>query len=604
MKYQFKREDAFNFVGALGYETRQKGNELEFRRCPYCRGGDHADEWTFSLDLEKGCFKCLRASCDMSGHFAELCRDFDYRLEFEAPKIYKKLPQKKPDSSSKAIEYLKSRGISEKVTRRYRITTRDDNSALLVFPFYDDEDVLQCVKYRNTRFVKGKTKGNKEWFESNTMPILFGMNLCKTDLPLIVTEGQIDTLSCAEAGIENVVSVPTGATGFTWLTHCWDWIIRFKEIVVFGDCEHGKITLLDTLKARLPKETVVKSVRPQDYLGEKDANDILRVYGARAVRVCVENAEIPKLSNVKQLADVKSVDINKLDKIKTGITELDACIRGMAMGQLIILTGKRGEGKSTFMSQIVCEALNQNRTVFCYSGELADFHFKRWIDYQLAGSKNIGEQKNEFGQIDYTLDSSTVEQISEWYRNRAYIYDNSYVADGDGSKELETLPDTVEKVILQYNAQLICIDNLMTAMERVTEQSNLNLAQSNFVGRLKSIAQKYSVVIILVAHPKKASYGGDQDDNELVSGSADITNKADIVIKYQRNRNPDIEADGIIRVSKNRLMGTLRTDDGILVGYSEKTKRIFDVNQRYEKVYGWKGVELRDSDNPADMLPF
>ena len=35
-------------------------------------------------------------------------------------------------------------------------------------------------------------------------------------------------------------------------------IVQFKEIVVFGDCEHGKVTLLDTLQRRLPN--TVKAV--------------------------------------------------------------------------------------------------------------------------------------------------------------------------------------------------------------------------------------------------------------------------------------------------------------------------------------------------------
>lgn len=599
MKYQFKREDAFDFVSALGYETRQKGNELEFKRCPYCHGGDHKDEWTFSIDLEKGCFKCLRASCDQSGHFVELCRDFDYRLEFEAPKIYKKLPQKKPESSDGAVEYMKGRGISESVTRRYRITTRNDNPDILVFPFYDEEDYLHFVKYRNTKFRKGVDK-NKEWCESNTMPILFGMNLCKGFDRLIITEGQIDSISVTEAGFDNAVSVPTGATGFTWLKYCADWITRFREIVVFGDCENGKITLVDTLRARLPKTVLIRAVRVKDYLGEKDANDILRLYGARAIRKCIENAEVPKLNNVKQLADVKNVDINKLDKITTGIDELDKTIRGMAMGQLVILTGKRGEGKSTFMSQIVCEALNQNRTVFCYSGELADFHFKSWIDFQLAGSKNVTESVNKWGDVDYAMSRETTNRISEWYRDRAYIYDNNYLVDGS---EFETLPETVERVITQYNAQLICIDNLMTAMERVSKQSDLYLAQSNFVGKLKAIAQKYSAVIILVAHPKKSDPNAKQDDNELVAGSADITNKADIVIKYQRDENDDSKS--LISVSKNRLMGTLRLkNNAIPVVYSPKTKRIYSPDLRKEKVYGWESMAIRETASPVDLLPF
>lgn len=601
MKYEFKKDDAFGFASAHGFEIRHKGDELQFKECPYCRGGMHHDYWTFSVNAVSGAFKCLRASCDRQGHFLQLCRDYNYRVQEERPAIFKRLPQKRPDSSAAAIAYLESRGISAEVSQRYNVTSKKDNPKILVFPFYDDHNELTFLKYRNTAFRKGVDK-NKEWCEKNTMPILFGMNHCKDFERLIITEGQIDGLSVVQAGFDNVVSVPMGATNFAWLNYCYSWITQFKEIIVFGDCEKGKITLLDTLQARLPKEIIIKAVRIVDYLQEKDANDILCSYGWKAVRQCVESAEIPKLNNVKMLSDVQSVDINNLDKIQTGINELDRVVRGFAMGQLVILTGKRGEGKSTFMSQIICAALQQKRTVFAYSGELADFHFKRWIDYQLARSVNIIETVDRDGIKDYSIKAETVKQINQWYRGRAYIYDNNYLPDG---AELETLPDTIEKVILKYNAQLICIDNLMTAMERVNDQNNLYLAQSNFVGKLKAIAQKYCVVIILVAHPRKGGTDSAADDNDLIAGSADISNKADIVIKYERNTDESIDADGLIKVTKNRLFGVLRTKkaDAIQVNYNPKTRRITDVNDHGEKVYGWEFIAQRQQ-KTADELPF
>ena len=588
MSYQYNREDVFAFAHSRGDETRQKGKELEFKYCPYCNGGGNRDEYTFSINLDSGAYCCLRASCGEHGHFVELCRDFDYPLVMEVPRIYKDVSRfGRFTPKDKALEYMASRGIGEEVTKRYQLTVRKDNPDILVFPFFDEDNTLRFIKYRDTKWNKRK-KSPKEYSEKDTMPILFGMNHCKGFERLIITEGQIDSLSVAEAGFDNAVSVPTGATGFTWLTHNWLWITKFKEIIVFGDCEHGKITLLDTLSARLPKEIMIKAVRIKDYLGEKDANDILCKYGKKAIKCCIDNADIPHLDNVKELADVQNVDINKLDKIETGIITLDKTIRGMAMGQLVILTGKRGDGKSTLMSQLVCAALEDNRNVFVYSGELADYHFKHWLDLQLAGKQNIVHQKDKWGQDAYALSKETINQITQWYRNRAFIYDNNYLV--DGSSEFESLPETIERVITQYNVQFICIDNLMTAMERVTEQSNLYLAQSNFVGKLKAIAMKYSVVILLVAHPKKGQANEYQDDNELVAGSADITNKADIVLRYERLENQDDDANGLIKVTKNRIMGLLRTnkETGIRTFWAEDSRRVTDLNDTAEKVYKWE----------------
>ena len=116
MSYVLKQEDVFEFARYIGAETVLKGNELNFKWCPKCGGGHSHDKNTFSINIESGAFCCLRSGCDYHGHFVELARDFDFPLEYEAPKIYKTLPQpKKPvQPKDEAIQYLGSRESAKK----------------------------------------------------------------------------------------------------------------------------------------------------------------------------------------------------------------------------------------------------------------------------------------------------------------------------------------------------------------------------------------------------------------------------------------------------------------------------------------------------------
>ena len=559
--YKYKKEDVFNLASFIGAEVKQKGNELFFKYCPNCKGGGH-DKETFSINLDNGAFKCFRASCDYHGHFVELARDVGFKLEDEAQKQYRTLPQKKVESKPKAIEYLEKRGISAETCKKYNVTTQTNNDNILVFPFYDEQGVMQFVKYRKADFNKDKDK-NKEWCEKDTKPILFGMAQCKDFERLIITEGQIDSLSVAECGFENCVSVPTGALGFTWLTNCWDWICKFKEVVVFGDYEKGKISLIETLEKRL--KTVVKCVRPDDYLCEKDANDILRKYGKEAIIKAVENAELRDVKYVKRLANVETKNLKDLPKIETGIRELDRTCGGLLLGHVTLLSGKRGEGKSTFMSQIVAESIEQGNAVFVYSGELPNYHFKNWLDLQIAGGNHIETEINKFGDEEYYLTNETVEKINKWYYDKAFIFDSDAIPEDDYDGLLSTITDT----ICRYNIKLVCIDNLMTALE-CDARTDLFREQSSFVKKLEKMAQAYDVAIILVAHPKKTQ---GEFDNDTVSGSSDITNAVSYVWNYERGK--DEESTGKIMVTKNRVAGRLLTgDNAIKVYYSGKSKRI------------------------------
>ena len=587
--YDFKSKDVFDFASFIGAETKRKGNELFFKYCPQCHGGGD-DKDTFSVNLQTGAFKCFRASCDYHGHFVELSRDFGYKLDDEQERKYRRLPQPKIESKPKAIEYLESRGISAEVARRYKITTQTHNENVLVFPFYDDQNVLQFVKYRKTNFDKRFDK-NKEWCEAETMPILFGMAQCEDFTRLVITEGQIDSLSLATCGIKNAVSVPTGALGFTWLANCWDWINKFQEVVVFGDYEKGKITLIETLEKRLQMK--VKCVRPQDYLCEKDANDILRKYGKEAIIRAVEGAELRDVKYVKRLATVEAVNLRDLPKIRTGIRPLERVCGGLLRGHVVLLSGKRGEGKSTFMSQLVAEAIEQDNAVFVYSGELPNYHFKNWLDLQIAGANHICTTRNEYNDEEYYLTEGCVKKINAWYYDKAFIFDNSAVSDD----EYEGLIKVMVDAICRYDIKLVCIDNLMTAMDG-DPNTDIYRQQSTFVKKLEKLAQQYDVAIILVAHPKKSNVAF---DNDTVSGSSDITNAVSFVFNYQRADDGD-ECDSYLMVTKNRMNGKLMAGDkAIPLYYSEKSKRI-SADPNDVKEYGCFRLAEKYDDLEWDIL--
>lgn len=573
MAYDYKVSDVYDFMAAHNFEYRTKGDEIEVKRCPYCNGGS-SDKYTFSINAKTGAFNCLRASCGKKGHFVELCRDFGYELDFGEQKKYRVLRQIKPEERSimdSAVQYMASRGISKEICRKYYITAQTNNPDVIVFPFYDENNVLQFVKYRNSKFIKGIDK-NKEWCEKDCMPILFGMYQCNSEnKTAVITEGQIDSLTLAECGIENALSVPTGCNGFTWVQHCIDWLeSRFTKIIVFGDFERGKMTLIDEIKKRIKVADGVYRVKAKYYLGEKDANDIFRKYGRQAVIAAVENAEPATTKYSHRLAEVRNVDTAAMPKIKTMFPTIDKTIGGLFYGQVILLSGKRGEGKSTFMSQLIANALEQGVTTYVYSGELPNYMFKHWLDLQIAGKDRITVSKDRDGFEHYSLSDDTLRQINDWYYDKCFIFDNQAIND-----EFDGLISEIENQILLYDVKLICIDNLMIAMDADSNSPNeFYQAQSAFVKKLAKLARKHNVVILLVAHPKK----GEEFSNDMVSGSGDITNAVDVVMAYQRKNNADYNSEIII--TKNRMTGIcIGSNNPVKLSYGKISKRIVEYGK-------------------------
>lgn len=597
--YQFKRDDAFRFANHVGIKTWVRDGELYFKTCPFCHGQGNENEKKFSINLETGVFHCFRAKCGRSGNMLILAREFDFSLGTEVDEYYKPKPTRRTFGKlaqivpkPAAVQYLNGRGISQEITERYQITTQREHDNILVFPFINPEGVVSYVKYRDLEYQKGGKK-NKEWCQPNGTPILFGMDHCNLENhTLIICEGQIDSLSVTESGIENAVSVPTGARGFTWTPFCWDWIHNnFNTIIVFGDHENGHVTLLDDIKKRF--ELTIRCVREEDYKDCKDANAILQKYGRDQVRACVENATIVPIKDVIQLADVEYVDIYSLEKVKTGFRWLDRLLDGgIPFGGVVLISGKSGLGKSTFASQIVMNAVQQGYVAFAYSGELPNYIFKSWIDFQIAGPNHVIEQRGRFDETTYAISKKNQDIIRNWYRDKIYLYDCSQVSD-----EVVDLIKIIKRVVVQYNARVILLDNLMTAMsESGTKGENELEKQKNFVNALRNIGMMFNVLILLVAHKRKNSMGSETGDD--ISGSANIYNLALMNISYDAEKDSDTN-DRILRVTKNRYFGKIDTT-GIYVHYNEKSKRIFgDQDDVYAETECFRDDEVELMDVPS-----
>ena len=596
------------FAQTVGIETRIRGTNLDLRRCPYCKGGGHGDPWTFGINVTTGQFSCFRSQCGKKGNLYTLAKDFP---DFTVPKglyivsdtdvvfrkTYRKLPQPKEPYKPKpfAYEYLEGCGISKEVIDKYQITTRTDRENILVFPFYGPDGTLELVKYRNCDpNFDPKEHGSKEFAETGCKQILFGMMQCNLEnRTLVITEGQIDSMSVATAGVENAVSVPTGKNGFTWLEHCIDWVNSFDEVVVFGDYENGEVTLFRELLKRL--DTMVRKVQPEDYKDCKDANEILLKYGKDQIIKCIENAKTESLERISLLSEYDYGEDKGIKRIPTHIRNLDKMTYGgIPTNYVTIISGVTGIGKSTFATQILASALSLGHRVFVYSGEIPIGEFKRGFDRQVAGHDGVDMSLDNWGNKRFFLRQETIAKINRWYADRVVVYDDEKF--GDAPKE--TLLKTIRRCIKKYGVDVILVDNLMTAiMQEGVKASDKYEKQSKFVGELAQIARTQNVAIILVAHKRKDSAAGDL--NDAISGSADIVNLAGLNINYDRIADDKNSSGRLIKLTKNRINGMVDYI-GESVDFDPYSMRSYSNGQSANWDVGWNP----DSDGFTDYTEF
>lgn len=321
------------------------------------------------------------------------------------------------------------------------------------------------------------------------------------------------------------------------------------------------------------------------------------------------------------MTDVQYVDMSKMASIPTGYKELDKKIIGLLLGDVTVLSGGSGAGKSSWIDCVALNAIQRGYKVGIWSGELQDFRFQSWIN-QIAAGKNYVCKREGFENY-YYAPKNISNQISNWLEGKLFLYNNNY-----GSKWQQLFAD-VKELVDKEGVQLIVLDNLM-ALQIDNYEGDKYTQQTKFINDLKEYAKAKNVHVLLVCHPRKE---GIFLRKESISGTADLTNLADSVFIIHRVGKdfeqrageflgkdkvlPYLKYNSVIEVCKNRSMGVI----DLLVGmyYEVESRRL--KNEISENiVYGWQEqpsqltfetiptadvTDLQDIyDNMNNQLPF
>ena len=292
----------------------------------------------------------------------------------------------------------------------------------------------------------------------------------------------------------------------------------------------------------------------------------------------------PVFYTAQNILDMKFPDMTF---VKTGINVIDRKMRGLGKGQVSVWSGLRASGKSSVVSEIGLNAVEDGNNVAYFSGELFCKDFMDWMNLQAAGKAYAVETNNEGF---YTTPIDVRQKIAKWLEGHFWLYNNDY---GNNFRDVIA---RFEEIIVKNKLDLLILDNLMALDINDLSESKWD-AQKEFMLALKSVAQNHKIHVAFIAHPRKAMGFLRFDD---IAGTADLGNAVDSAfIVHRVNRdfkrytaemfgwhedNEIYEATNVIEIVKDRHSGN--QDVFIPLYYEVESKRL--KNERGENViYGW-----------------
>lgn len=525
--------------------------------CPECHATrKNRHDRTFSVKTEGTgiLFNCWH--CGFAGAIpAHDNRTTPMRVERKTPKMTT-IPTSTEEDLEEAYQWLSTRGITRSTA---------ESAGIVASHQFIKGEMRHAVGFvykqgPNPNAVKWRATTTKGFTQTGAAKVLWLSERCEKGAPLIITEGEMDALSILQAGC-NAVSIPNGAvtpmtprttakpTGssssvmketketaidgkFGYLWHAKDIIESASRIIIAVDNDEPGNAVGEEIARRIGRARCWRAFWPD---GCKDANDVLLRHGAQVLRECIDNAKPWPVKGLYEAAHfidkvMKLYETGYARGLGTGYENVDE-IYTVVPGQLTIVTGIPGHGKSTFLDNILVEQAKK------HSQRFAMCSFENPPEVHIAKLAAIAAGKPFFDGPTPRISQETV--LHHVARITEHFF---FLHQSDGSlSSLDEIIDVAKTAVMRYGINGLVIDPY-----NYLDRGSANETDwvSDALTKLKLFAMAHDVHVWLVAHPTKIRR---RDDGLVpiptgydIAGSAHFYNKADMGLTVHR---PDVHSD-------------------------------------------------------------
>lgn len=475
---------------------------------------------------------------DLSDYIFSQADDLRVKRTFDLTNY---LPKERVATSFFGPSYLTERGIDEEVAKSYAVGYTDTEILFRHCERIHGRWKEICCKRRNLDKTMYEMENGpvKEIQVKNGNGCFFGIHKIFSELVkpyVIITEGHIDCLRLAtsiqDAGLSDlyaVISLPNGSGSLKQAMENSPSFINYyrsdncKGVFLLPDNDLAGGKLVEIAGGLLKKDKC-KYIWLGDIEDIKEGTDISDILAlGYDVESVLEMQKYFPVDGVVNAKDVGSYEFNH--GVWTGFATWDYNDSGLRPGCITVLTGSRGQGKTTLARQVAVNIARIGYKSFCYLGESTPAQERDKFARNMADVGEINTIDNGAGRTIYIPQDIAREKFDKAYGESIAFYSPDIASIIKSRRNL--FDDCLEKMIKKAKREtyLFIIDSLMMLTNNVRETTS---EQKRIMQNLTEFVKKYQGHVIMIAHPRKGE--GDQS----CSGASEIENLADTIIRYKR----------------------------------------------------------------------
>jgi len=573
------KKDILEYLGRHSLSSKPVNEHIVVKECPFCHatGGKVDNQWKLYILNRNGCYKCFR--CSSQGSW------FDFKNKIQgrnggtaisvqpalppSPSAVAAAPQIRPaptvhleqvtnrQQHQEAIEYLNERrGLSTDTLDKYgvgltRLSFGSGPEWCYTFPWFDGD--AELIRYK-ARAMEAKQK--QRLVPKGGGWSLFGMNTVDDDASeVVLTEGEFDAMAVHQATGMPAISLPNGAGNLP--VEVLPLLERFSRIYLWMDHDTAGVEAIPKFVKKLGMaRTYVVSGQAFDSDGcpvvHKDANDAMR--NGADLKAMLQSAVPQPHGQIQDFAALRDELLQNLlfpdrhaGKASATLPKLDKILKGHRRGEMTVLTGPTGSGKTTFLSQLSLDYCEQQVPTLWGSFEILNTRLAQKMLTQHARTLGGGEG--------LPLTVENFDKIAESFGQLPLHFLRFH-----GSSDVDEVLDAMEYACYAHDVEHVILDNLQFMLSSESQGYDRFQTQDRAIEKFRRFATSKNVHVTLVIHPRK-ELDGQPLGITSVFGGAKATQEADniLVIQHVSEQKSDgtTTSSKYVEVKKNRYDGEL-----------------------------------------------
>ena len=488
--------------------------------------------------------------------------------------------------SEEVCAALEARGLDTELAIRFGLHSKHHGAVggeALVIPFLRDGKVVRR-KYRtfgpDKRFSQDKGGVRCAWNEDALRDDAL------REQPVVITEGELDALAAVQAGFLRTISVPDGApppgertaeeiegsAKYAWLEDVRGLVGtgRVPHFVLAVDGDPNGAALLHDLSLLLGRARCKYLVYPRTRRADlgrdrlKDLGEVLEEFGERGVRECMARAQWLRVDGVHRMSELPPLPPQVLyTPAKAGLKVTAAHFRPR-LGDLSVVTGVPGHGKSTWVNDVFCHLATTYGVIV------------GWASFEQSPQRDHRRALRSWhsGRLEKEMSHEELAAADEWIDT----HHRFIVPVEDEDVTLDWFLDRAEAAAIQHGCKILVLDPWNEMDHARAPGESLTDYTGRAIKTLKRFARSLQVHVCVVAHPSKMRRN---EDGKIpvptlydVSDSSHWYNKPDLGVVVHRANDEMTD----VYVLKSRYHDIIGKPGRFSLGFNTTSRRFEELD--------------------------